>query len=809
MDEFVAMLERAVAPMPDGLIDRVLDAATAAASSSTSAVDIEPMLLSLGEQADRPGNRGRRWLVRVTAAAAVAAAVVAGVVVTHREASHPASTVTVVDPGRLPARVMLGETDFVLTWIPPGFNVTSTSERSVTLSALDWPDIVVSAERGESSIVEPFVDLGPLAQAHFDEVAGLMQWNASGSTLTIDAASAVRPALLGRIAVGIVLVDAVTQVPVDTAVSAKVPNVIGLDYREATAKLAAGGFDVRLGISSTTGTRVGTVESMTPAPSAAVKQGATVALGVIGVAGTAPGGWFLVSGDLPDAVGYAPFRAEPIDDGFYASNEPDPIVFLHGELMGYGIGPAFEPLRRAALAVEPAPDVPPATTSAAPATTVSATPEPGNTTVGTTSTAHGVTLADLSGREWLVHPTSSGLTPWPDGAVLPWVEVDGRGVVSGFNGCTTYGGTVSVVGPDLHAEIDPTEPCEGVVGYGKVHGGRIVLEPDGTLSVSDGPSALPDLTMVPVDSLPLADSLDGVFASTPPLNTLDVDFVAKTNTVFFAGCTASWTLADGVFTARDPALPANCIDLTTLNTADQGLFDLLTSNTPVTVRVDAAGESIVLMNGKSALRLYQLTQPGDAQSFSLTLGRILGFDIGAPVSPDDIVATARPSLGPVEHDTGWYTDNSPPRADALDCLIGAEYRVLWWGDLSVAFRRVDGVTSIWAWSIGDRRASGWSDRREPYAPTSPALTNLTTAGGIHVGSSVQELHVQFGDTFASAADIRRSYADGAFLYDSVSLDPIRWGYVQHRHVVSGVIVVNDIVTGFGAATEVCEDTPPR
>ena len=368
MDEFVAMLERASAPMPDGLVERVLANLTIEVASSRAVSealsDAGSTTVVLTPEGARTGRRRhRRWAaiaVMVSAAAAVAV-----ILVTSRSPqAHPASIVRVLDPGRLPTRLVLGDTKFTMTWIPPGFSAIAATDRSVTLSAPGWPDIVASAASGETDIVEPFVGLGPLTNAHYDATAGLMQWDTSGSTITIHSASPVRPALLGQLAGGIVPTDTLAYPPASTR-AVTVPDVVGLDYRDAQTKLAAAGFAVRLGISSTTGTNVGAVERTRPAAGTATTQGSTVELGVAGPSRTAHGPEFsfLVSGDLPDGVGYAPFLHQPLGDGFYGINEPLPILFLHGELVGYGTGPSFEPLARAAAATEPAPLVPPDTTA--------------------------------------------------------------------------------------------------------------------------------------------------------------------------------------------------------------------------------------------------------------------------------------------------------------------------------------------------------------------------------------------------------------------------------------------------------------
>jgi len=369
MDEFVAMLERASATVPDDLVDRVVARAMLDRGASGRGSGADPVTVKVGVNGTNRGHR-RRWVL--LAAAIALAAMLAGLVVVHRwRQDQPASPVRVFNPGRLPARVGIGDTSFTLTWVPPGFVATSATARSVTLSAPGWPDIVVSATPGEFEIVKPTIDLGPLAQAHFDDAAGKLQWNLNEWRLTIDATSPVRAALLGRLAEGIVPAVAL-QTPVIADDPVVIPDVRGLDYRDAAQRLAAAGFAVRLGISSTSGAATGTVEAVTPSGGTTTHRGSIVELGVVGLAGRTPPEDVLVSGDLPDAVGYAQFLRQPIGDGFYGSNEPTPIVFLHGELMGYGVGPSFEPLSRAAAGTLPAPESPPVTTSSP--TTTSVTP---------------------------------------------------------------------------------------------------------------------------------------------------------------------------------------------------------------------------------------------------------------------------------------------------------------------------------------------------------------------------------------------------------------------------------------------------
>ena len=98
------------------------------------------------------------------------------------------------------------------------------------------------------------------------------------------------------------------------------------------------------------GVNTDNVDRTTPSADSTTNAGATVILGVFGVASrTLPSGDALVSGDLPDAVGYYPtWLNEPITPDLSVVDNSQPIVFLHGELVGYGVGDRFETLQQAA-----------------------------------------------------------------------------------------------------------------------------------------------------------------------------------------------------------------------------------------------------------------------------------------------------------------------------------------------------------------------------------------------------------------------------------------------------------------------------
>ncbi len=367
MDDFVAMLERASEPAPPELAARVVDAIvrdlTIEGARTGSDIAPEPNA-PVVQLRTRPHER-RRWRAAIGVALATAATVVVLVVIAGRHSD--ARAVSVHNPGRLPAFVDLGDTNWALTWLPPGYEPSRAAANGVTLTATDGPDIVISAKHGDVPLVAPLVELGPLAEAHHDEAAGILLWNQAGWTFTIDANGVVPRVVLVRLALGTVQASDLQAPKLDPTSPVAVPDVRGLDYRAATAQLVGSGLTVRWSISSTKSADVGNVERTNPSPGTTTGAGATVILGVIGVPSGGPQGEALVSGDLPDAVGYyQTWLGQPISSDPFVSDNHPPIVFLHGELIGYGIGPDFEILERAATSANPAPSSPRVTEATAP-----------------------------------------------------------------------------------------------------------------------------------------------------------------------------------------------------------------------------------------------------------------------------------------------------------------------------------------------------------------------------------------------------------------------------------------------------------
>lgn len=94
-------------------------------------------------------------------------------------------------------------------------------------------------------------------------------------------------------------------------------------------------------------------------------------------------------------------------------------------------------------------------------------------------------------------------------------------------------------------------------------------------------------------------------------------------------------------------------------------------------------------------------------------------------------------------------------------------RVLRWGNVSYAFWHSN-VYVLWSWTLGDTRASGWGDRREPHPIIERPVVKATTVGGLGVGTPAAVLQRRLGVSFslfdngrgATAAALHVSIAHG-------------------------------------------------
>jgi hypothetical protein len=192
----------------------------------------------------------------------------------------------------------------------------------------------------------------------------------------------------------------------------------------------------------------------------------------------------------------------------------------------------------------------------------------------------------------------------------------------------------------------------------------------------------------------------------------------------------------------------------------------------------------------------QLGVLGGAPRLDWVAGELFGYGIGFH-SVDEVSATISAVYGEPTADSGWYTIVPVAPGDE-DCLAGRELRVLHWGDLSVAFQMSDfanGVPAefLWSWVVGDLRGSGFGDFREPTPAPAGTPTELTTSGGIGLGTPATQLG-----------------SDQLILSDFPAEDGSRGGQYFPSGVIDEVAVnrglvvdADGVIIGFGATQASC------
>ena len=198
---------------------------------------------------------------------------------------------------------------------------------------------------------------------------------------------------------------------------------------------------------------------------------------------------------------------------------------------------------------------------------------------------------------------------------------------------------------------------------------------------------------------------------------------------------------------------------------------------------------------KAADGVVTLAVLDSAPQIDWASGTVLGFPIGFS-SVDKLLIGVNPVYGEPTADSGWFTA-APTAPGDQDCLAGVEMRVLHWGDLTIAFKKVntaEGIESelLWSWVVGDLRGSGFDSFREPFAAPAGTPTGLRTEGGFGLGTSTEAL--------------RRS--EEVVLSDTVNSDGSRSGTfvpaADDGTSFRGLVVDSDgIVIGFGTTQLFC------
>jgi hypothetical protein len=432
-----------------------------------------------------------------------------------------------------------------------------------------------------------------------------------------------------------------------------------------------------------------------------------------------------------------------------------------------------------------APATPPATTappSTAPPTTVSLPP---------------TALAGVTGI-WLLWAVDG--VAWT-GPSVPFVRVDGTALV-GWDGCN--GGSWSTpTAADLGLATTTLMACG--VETPSIFGATTAVLDDVTLQLT-GPTGDFDFVPLTAGIVPSLDDLVGAW--TVGETTVRVSADDGLGLVIDVGSCGFAVEFDGAVLTSvvGPELPESCVG------PDAAGFARALADPTGELHIVLIDETLYLVEGADPAvptAAYALVRAVDEipaepnlDGVSLERGEVFGVGpdwSGAAAPPDrtadDTLARIASTLGPVAADTGWYELGLGGVGGDPQCLAGAEYRVLWWGDLSVAFRRLDGVELLWTWSVGDRRASGFGDRGEPGVGDTGAPVGLVTEAGIGVGSTLDDLLTAYP---ARLIDTGNVDADGTVVYVS---DGGRWP--GHTNSSVGVTVRDGAVTGYASTLSVC------
>lgn len=141
------------------------------------------------------------------------------------------------------------------------------------------------------------------------------------------------------------------------------------------------------------------------------------------------------------------------------------------------------------------------------------------------------------------------------------------------------------------------------------------------------------------------------------------------------------------------------------------------------------------------------SQPSVDGSLDLAKGTAFGIAPGNGVTPESVLDTLTPVLGPSTRDTGWYITELRSNED---CLGNMRQRILRWGNLSFAFwnpQQSPAQFTLWGWALGKT-----ADQREPQPIVDTPTVAATTSDGIGIGTPFVEVQARYGTRVQVAAD---------------------------------------------------------
>lgn len=370
--------------------------------------------------------------------------------------------------------------------------------------------------------------------------------------------------------------------------------------------------------------------------------------------------------------------------------------------------------------------------------------------------------------------------------------------VAGFDGCNGYAGSfefdgTSIAGGEITSE---TVGCDvETLGFG----GSIELAPDASTLVLVGADGSPlarfhDLALLDpasADDMPytfFVDGLEGV--------AFTVSGVGVTR------CTrVSWDETDNGVRVELLETDACSLELGDDGPASGWLADVTESGADALLAPDGvllAGDSSTLL-----LRRLDVVEP-DPDGVTLAAGAVFGFQPGVGTGPDDVLAELVPRFGEPDFDSGPLpaernVDDDGNVTVYSMCGGRAEYRELWWGDLSFGFW-VDGSrTFLHYWKVGDERITTFLVPDVEVDPATP--TGLTTEDGVGVGNPATSIPDRF-----DISDSVRSYGPSGdpVIFSVLSANPAFTPSNVASPTIGGLyVVVDGEVIGFGAESFSC------
>lgn len=358
---------------------------------------------------------------------------------------------------------------------------------------------------------------------------------------------------------------------------------------------------------------------------------------------------------------------------------------------------------------------------------------------------------------WVVVGSSTTASGGPPQNPLPWFELQPPRLVDG----SAY--EVSLLGSDgcNWLGVDALVDDDGALADVRAESTAVLCDPPGAEIFADGTR----LTWLASDRLQFTTTA-GQWYTFAPLDAFGdpaaapADVLGEWLVVFsprlslslgdgwltLGGCQATWAIFSGVVQVDWEGDRSSCIGVgqsaTELNLTAVAARLVEALDDPGLV-VRRSGDDLLLSASQLSFALTRAGDPLDPDALSLADGSAFGLRPGDAVDVDREVARVSAALGTDPTlDTDWYPVPDETPADGTeDCIGGPDYRVVWWGDLRLAFwRDPEGNfgPALWNWSVGDRNVM-WFGKSEPGAQPDAPPSGLASGLGFSVGDAASTL----------------------------------------------------------------------